>query len=94
MDENLLLQLFRICKTENCGAAIDPDEVKITRNGAAIKIKACCNNSHVENWSSSPDIGEGRGKYPVINVELVNICCPYQYFHGFISRQPIPCFVD
>ena len=72
VDETLLLQLFRICRKDSCGAAVDPDEIKITRNGASIKIKACCNNSHVEYWSSSPDIGEGRGKYPVINVELVN----------------------
>ena len=68
------MQLFRICKTPSCGAAIDPDNIKIARTGAAIEVTALCNNSHVETWSSSTIIGTGRSTFPLVNVEMVCWC--------------------
>ena len=67
----MLMQLFRICKRPSCGAAIDPDNIKMARTGAAIEVKALCNNSHVETWSSSTIIGTGRSTFPLVNVEMV-----------------------
>jgi hypothetical protein len=71
VEEEQLLQLFKICRQPNCGSAIDPTEIKLCRTGAALQITATCNNSHVEKWSSSSTIGAGHSKLFVINLLLV-----------------------
>ena len=74
MEEAILLQLFKVCKRQGCGAAIDGDNIEISRNGAAVQVKTLCNNSHKESWSSSTVIGEGKSQLPLVNVEMVYNC--------------------
>ena len=80
VEEDLLLQLFTVCRHANCGSAIDPAEVTLVRTGAALQISATCNNNHSQEWSSSASIGHGNSKLFVINVLLVsNICVNFAF---------------
>ena len=71
VEEDCLLQLFRICKEKGCGAAIDPAEIKLCRTGGALQITATCNAHHVEEWASSSVVGESHQRLFVINILMV-----------------------
>merc|ERR1712179_879157 len=78
MWSNLLLLLSK-CQKPGCGAAVLSDNMKVIRNGAAVKILSTCNDGHKEEWLSSK---------PVKGVPLVNllIVC-YAFFSGLNWAQ-------
>ena len=105
VEEEKLLELFRVCKQPHCEAAIDPAEISLCRTGAALQITATCNNSHTEHWSSSSSIGEGRSRLFVINIllvrkllkilEIVKVYVMQQFLFSqiFSCRRHTPCCV-
>ena len=71
VEEEKLLKLFKTCLNDDCSMAVDPDNIELIRNGAFLRIKATCNNSHVNTWESSTLVGKGHRQYPVINLNMV-----------------------
>ena len=71
VEETMLLKLFKTCLNDDCNMAVDPDNLEIIRNGAFMRIRATCNNSHVNTWESSSVVGNGHRKYPVVNLNMV-----------------------
>ena len=69
-----LLQLFSICRIANCGSYVEPQNIKVTSIGAMIRVKASCNNNHDTEWESSPCVGTGTKRIPVINVLIASFC--------------------
>ena len=72
VEEQKLLQVFRVCKERNCNAVIDPAEIVLRRTGATLQVTANCNNSHTEVWSSSSSVGDGRSSLYMIDVLMVS----------------------
>ena len=66
----LLLSLFNVCRTPNCGSACDPDDRKVHFSGAMVTISGTCNNGCEFSWKSSPMIGTGMRKVSAINILL------------------------
>ena len=69
-----LLQLFAICRVVGCGSCVESGNIKVTHNGAMIKVKALCNNHHETEWESSPCVGTGRKSIAIINILLAAYC--------------------
>ena len=65
-----LMQLLHVCRTPNCGAYVDKENIKIVRNGGQLSVTSLCNNHHSNTWASSPTFGEGRSAVAVINIIL------------------------
>ena len=86
MDKTRLLQLFRVCSEASCGALIDPSEVKTVEAGAALTVTATCLNNHVQKWSSSGTVREGRKEQFTINILLA----AYTLFCGLNISQVRP----
>ena len=72
VEKDLLLELFTVCRFSGCHAAIDPDDVKVTKKGAAITVRTVCGNSHDSEWHSSSRVGQGKKKMLKINIELAS----------------------
>ena len=70
MEKSRLLQLFKVCSEPNCGAMIDPADVKVSEFGAAVKVTAMCLQNHPQEWSSSSSVGEGHKKTYTINIVM------------------------
>ena len=70
VETDLLLELFSVCKYPGCGCAVDSENIKVTRVGAALKVKATCNDSHDYLWSSSSKVGQGKNQMYLINILL------------------------
>ena len=84
VDRPLLMQLFRVCSVPGCGSVVDPDDVIIRTQGAAMTVKAhCLNHNHTTTWSSSRTVGEGREVTYVINILLA----AYTLFCGLNLSQ-------
>ena len=66
----LLLSLFDVCRTPNCGSACDPDKRKVHFSGAMVTISGTCNNGCGYSWKSSPMIGTGKRQVSAINILL------------------------
>ena len=69
-----LLQIFSICRTVNCGSCVEQHNIKVIPNGAMIKVKTLCNDHHEMEWESSPSVGFGKKRVPVINVLIAAYC--------------------
>ena len=70
VERDLLLKLFSVCKYPGCGCAVDSENVKVTRVGAALKVKTTCNDSHDYFWVSSSKVGQGKKQMYLINILL------------------------
>ena len=70
VETDLLLELFSVCKYPGCGCAVDSENIQVTRIGAALRVKATCNDSHENVWSSSSKVGEGKKQMYLINILL------------------------
>ena len=66
----LLLSLFGVCRTANCGAGIDEENKKVHFSGAMVTISVTCNNGHDFKWDSSTKLGKGKNQVATINVLL------------------------
>lgn len=81
VDKACLMKLFRVCS--ECGALVDPEDVKTIHVGAALKIHATCLNNHVQKWSSSSSVLEGQKEAFTINILLA----AYTLFCGLNISQ-------
>ena len=71
VEEEKILRKFRKCDDPDCNAAVDSENIEVIRNGSYLKVRATCNNSHVEIWESSNVVGTGHSQFPVINLLIV-----------------------
>ena len=52
VDKAAILNLFRVCSIQGCGAPIDPVDVSARTDGAAMTVKATCLEHHETTWKS------------------------------------------
>ena len=51
---NKILHLIhRHCLTPGCSAIVDPEETRLTEQGAAVTIHLTCLNNHINSWNTS-----------------------------------------
>ena len=65
-----LMNLFAICQHSGCGSAIDPTNRGVVEHGAVMVVHYTCNSNHCGQWSSSPAVGQGKGRVWVLNTVL------------------------
>ena len=70
VDKPAILILFRVCSIQGCGAPIDPEDVIVHTDGAAMTVKATCLEHHEISWKSCNTVGEGHSKIFVVNILL------------------------
>ena len=70
VEKDLLINLFKVCKTPGCGSVIDRDDIQVTTKGAAVSIRAICSKSHEHKWDSSSKVGESKKQMFLINIIL------------------------
>ena len=70
VDKPAILNLFRVCSIQGCGAPIDPEDVIAHTDGAAMTVKATCLENHEISWKSCNTVGEGHSKIFVVNILL------------------------
>ena len=70
VDKTAILTLFRVCSIQGCGAPIDPEDVTVHTEGAAMTVKATCLGYHDTSWKSCNTVGEGHSKIFVVNILL------------------------
>ena len=70
-----LFELLSICREANCGSLVPRESMKISVNGAMIRVRMICNNNHEKTWSSSPVLeNSGKGTFSATNVQLASYC--------------------
>lgn len=88
VDKSALLKLFKVCPEPKCGSVIDPDDIIVRSEGAAVIVKGICLNNHDFSWASSLTAGEGREKMYIINILLA----AFTLFCGLNISQVIELF--
>ena len=83
VDKPAILDLFRVCSTQGCGAVIDPGDIVVHTYGAAMTVRATCLEHHETFWKSSNSVGVGRNKIFAVNILLA----AYTLFCGLNISQ-------
>jgi len=66
-----VLLMLSICRREGCGSQVLPDNMDVTKRGAAVSVKMTCNEGHREAWSSCNNVGEGKWSMPIVNLYII-----------------------